>query len=78
MPDVRRMERCLEVIPNRFVLATVTALRAEQLMAGAPALVEVPQRGKPTSIALSEVEHGKLDFVLGEAPAAAAVADEEK
>jgi DNA-directed RNA polymerase subunit omega len=72
------MEKCLEVVPNRFILATVTALRAEQLMAGAPSLVETPPHSKPTSIALSEVAHGKLDFVLGESPAAAAEGEKEK
>ncbi|HEX9639397.1 MAG TPA: DNA-directed RNA polymerase subunit omega [Acidobacteriota bacterium] len=75
--NVQRMEKCLDAVPNRFILATVTALRAEQLMAGAPALVEMPARSKPTTVALGEVAQGKLDFVLGES-AATPESEEEK
>jgi DNA-directed RNA polymerase subunit omega len=62
--DKLNMESCLQVVPNRFVLATVSALRAEQIMAGAPTLVEVQGRAKPTALALREVSAGRLDFTM--------------
>ena len=59
------LEKCMEKIPNRFALATVTAKRWEQLKQGARPMVEGPP---PDSMAvvLREIETGKLSLDMQE------------
>ena len=59
------LEKCMEKIPSRFALATVTAKRWEQLKQGARPMVEGPP---PDSMAvvLREIETGKLVLNMDE------------
>ena len=57
----------------RYVL--VAARRARQLSGGAPPLVNTNSR-KVCKIAQQEIDAGKVQFIKGEAPAAAAPAAE--
>ena len=52
--------KALEQIPNRFLLTTVIARRWENLVAGAPPLVEVFPDASPIDIALEEIIQGRL------------------
>jgi DNA-directed RNA polymerase subunit omega len=56
------VEDCLDVIPNRFLLAMVAAKRAKQLYKGAEPLIENKSGNKKIVIALREIAAGKIEF----------------
>lgn len=58
------VEDCLEVIPNRFLLATVAAKRAKQLYKGAEPLIENKSNNKKVVVALREIAAGKVEFEI--------------
>ena len=58
------VEDCLEVIPNRFLLAMVASKRAKQLYKGAEPLIDNKSANKKVVVALREVAAGKVDFVV--------------
>lgn len=51
-------------IDSRSRLVIVAAQRARQLMQGTPALIAT-KHSKPTTIALEEVLHGRVKFLIG-------------
>ncbi|PLX97393.1 MAG: DNA-directed RNA polymerase subunit omega [Desulfuromonas sp.] len=58
------VEDCLEVIPNRFLLAMVAAKRAKQLYKGAEPLIENKSHNKKVVLALREIADGEIEFKL--------------
>jgi DNA-directed RNA polymerase subunit omega len=56
------VEDCLNVIPNRFLLAMVAAKRAKQLFKGAEPLIENKSNNRKIVLALREIAAGKIDF----------------
>ncbi len=58
------VEDCLEVIPNRFLLAMVAAKRAKQLYKGAEPLIENKSSNKKIVLALREIAANKIDFEI--------------
>lgn len=56
------VEDCLDVIPNRFLLAMVASKRAKQLYKGAEPLIENKSGNKKIVVALREIAAGKVDF----------------
>ena len=58
------VEDCLEVIPNRFLLAMVAAKRSKQLYKGAEPLIENKARNKKIVVALREIAAGKIEFEI--------------
>lgn len=58
------VEDCLDVIPNRFLLAMVASKRSKQLYKGAEPLIENKSKNKKVVIALREVAAGKVDFEI--------------
>ncbi len=58
------VEDCLEVIPNRFLLAMVASKRAKQLYKGAEPLIENKSANKKVVVALREVAANKVDFIV--------------
>ena len=58
------VEDCLEVIPNRFLLAMVASKRAKQLYKGAEPLIDNKSANKKVVVALREVAAGRVDFVV--------------
>ena len=58
------VEDCLEVIPNRFLLAMVATKRAKQLYKGAEPLIDNKSGNKKVVVALREVAAGEVDFVV--------------
>ncbi|MDX2480055.1 MAG: DNA-directed RNA polymerase subunit omega [Desulfuromusa sp.] len=56
------VEDCLDVIPNRFLLAMVAAKRAKQLYKGAEPLIENKSANKKIVVALREIAAGKIEF----------------
>jgi len=56
------VEDCLEVIPNRFLLAMVAAKRAKQLYKGAEPLIENKARNKKVVLALREIAAHQIEF----------------
>lgn len=58
------VEDCLEVIPNRFLLAMVASKRAKQLYKGAEPLIENKAKNKKIVIALREIAAGKIEFAI--------------
>ncbi|MDX2494547.1 MAG: DNA-directed RNA polymerase subunit omega [Desulfuromusa sp.] len=56
------VEDCLDVIPNRFLLAMVASKRAKQLYKGAEPLIENKSGNKKIVLALREIAAGKVDF----------------
>jgi DNA-directed RNA polymerase omega subunit len=56
-----RLEKCMEKIPSRFALATVTTKRWEQLMQGARPMVEI-SNPRSMSAVFKEIEQGKLSL----------------
>jgi DNA-directed RNA polymerase subunit omega len=53
------LEKCLELISNRYILVVLAAKRSRQLNRGAQPQVETRRR-KWTSVALEEVIAGKI------------------
>ena len=58
------VEDCLDVIPNRFLLAMVAAKRAKQLFKGSEPLIENKSRNRKIVLALREIAAGKVDFEI--------------
>jgi len=56
------VEDCLEVIPNRFLLAMVAAKRSKQLYKGAEPLIENKSGNKKVVVALREIAANKIEF----------------
>jgi len=58
------VEDCLEVIPNRFLLAMVAAKRAKQLYKGADPLIENKAGNKKVVLALREIAASEIEFEI--------------
>ena len=58
------VEDCLDVIPNRFLLAMVAAKRAKQLYKGADSLIENKSGNKKVVVALREIAANKVEFEI--------------
>lgn len=58
------VEDCLEVIPNRFLLAMVAAKRAKQLYKGGEPLIENKSGNKKVVLALREIAADKVEFEI--------------
>jgi DNA-directed RNA polymerase subunit omega len=58
------VEDCLEVIPNRFLLAMVAAKRSKQLYKGAEPLIENKSGNKKVVLALREIAANKIEFQI--------------
>jgi DNA-directed RNA polymerase subunit omega len=58
------VEDCLDVIPNRFLLAMVAAKRSKQLYKGAEPLIENKSGNKNIVVALREIAAGKVEFEI--------------
>lgn len=56
------VEDCLEVIPNRFLLAMVASKRAKQLYKGAEPLIENKANNKKVVLGLREIAANKIEF----------------
>lgn len=56
------VEDCLDVIPNRFLLAMVAAKRAKQLYKGAEPLIENKSANKKIVVSLREIAANKVEF----------------
>lgn len=56
------VEDCLDVIPNRFLLAMVASKRAKQLYKGAEPLIENKAKNKKVVVALREIAAGQIEF----------------
>ena len=56
------VEDCLDVIPNRFLLAMVAAKRAKQLYKGAEPLIENKSGNKKIVLSLREIAADKVEF----------------
>ncbi|RLB78816.1 MAG: DNA-directed RNA polymerase subunit omega [Deltaproteobacteria bacterium] len=58
------VEDCLDVIPNRFLLAMVAAKRAKQLYKGAEPLIENKSGNKKIVVALREIAANRVEFEI--------------
>lgn len=58
------VEDCLDVVPNRFLLAMVAAKRSKQLFKGAEPLIENKSNNRRVVLALREIAAGKIDFEI--------------
>ena len=58
------VEDCLDVIPNRFLLAMVAAKRAKQLYKGGEPLIENKAGNKKEVLALREIAAGQIEFEI--------------
>jgi len=58
------VEDCLEVIPNRFLLAMVAAKRAKQLYKGAEPLIENKSGNKKVVLALREIAAEVVEYEI--------------
>ncbi len=58
------VEDCLDVIPNRFLLAMVAAKRSKQLYKGGEALIENKAGNKKIVVALREIAANKIEFEI--------------
>jgi len=58
------VEDCLNVIPNRFLLAMVAAKRAKQLYKGAEPLIENKSGNKKIVLALREIAANRIEFEI--------------
>ncbi len=56
------VEDCLDVIPNRFLLAMVASKRAKQLYKGAEPLIENKSGNKKIVLALREIAANAVEF----------------
>lgn len=54
------IDKALKKIPNRFLLTTVVARRWENLVAGAPPLVDTVAGDSPINVSFREVVEGKI------------------
>ncbi len=58
------VEDCLDIIPNRFLLAMVASKRAKQLYKGAEPLIENKSGNKKVVVALREIAAEKVEFEI--------------
>ncbi len=58
------VEDCLDIIPNRFLLAMVAAKRSKQLYKGAEPLIENKSGNKKVVVALREIAANEIDFEI--------------
>ena len=58
------VEDCLEVIPNRFLLAMVAAKRSKQLYKGAEPMIDNKAKNKKVVLALREIAENKVEFKI--------------
>lgn len=58
------VEDCLDVIPNRFLLAMVASKRAKQLYKGAEPLIENKAGNKKVVVALREIAADRIEFQI--------------
>lgn len=58
------VEDCLDVIPNRFLLAMVASKRAKQLYKGAEPLIENKAGNKKVVVALREIAANSVEFEI--------------
>ncbi len=58
------VEDCLEVIPNRFLLAMVAAKRSKQLYKGAEPMIDNKANNKKVVVALREIAENKVEFKI--------------
>lgn len=58
------VEDCLNVVPNRFLLAMVAAKRSKQLFKGSEPLMENKSNNRRIVLALREIAAGKVDFEI--------------
>ena len=58
------VEDCLDVIPNRFLLAMVAAKRAKQLYRGAEPLIENKSGNKKIVVSLREIAANRVEFEI--------------
>lgn len=58
------VEDCLDVIPNRFLLAMVAAKRSKQLYKGAEPLIENKSNNKKVVVALREIAAEQVEFEI--------------
>ncbi len=56
------VEDCLNVVPNRFLLAMVAAKRSKQLYKGSEPLIENKSGNRKIVLALREVAAGKVVY----------------
>lgn len=56
------VEDCLDIIPNRFLLAMVAAKRSKQLYKGGEPLIENRAGNKKIVVALREIAANKIEF----------------
>lgn len=56
------VEDCLDIIPNRFLLAMVAAKRSKQLYKGGEPLIENKAGNKKIVVALREIAANKIEF----------------
>lgn len=57
------VEKCLDVIPNKFYLSLLAMNRAKKIMLGAKSSDEYQSIEKNSYIALKEIENGQVDVV---------------
>ena len=70
------MDRALEQFDSKFRFVLLASARAEQLVRGAHAKVEAPNR-KPTRLAMEELRHGVVEWGYGRAVPAEGADGEE-
>ncbi|HKL21057.1 MAG TPA: DNA-directed RNA polymerase subunit omega [Tichowtungia sp.] len=58
------VEDCLDVVPNRFLLAMVAAKRSKQLFKGAQPLIENKSNNRKVVLALREIAAEKIAFEI--------------
>ena len=58
------VEDCLDVIPNRFLLAMVASKRAKQLYKGAEPMIENKSGNKKVVLALREIAASSVEFEI--------------
>jgi len=58
------VEDCLDVIPNRFLLAMVASKRAKQLYKGAEPLIENKSGNKKVVVALREIAANRVEYEI--------------
>lgn len=59
------LDKCLDKIPNRYLLVVLAAKRARQLNRGAPPQVQTGRK-KCSSVALEEVAEARVGYRLKE------------
>jgi DNA-directed RNA polymerase subunit omega len=55
------LEKALSTVANRYLLVVLAAKRARQINRGSPPRVDTRYK-KPTSIALEEIAHAKVEY----------------